>query len=251
MNKISVKGVVVGGVTDIVATVILTIPLVIYLIATELAGTPKDPLQAAIMATIRADPLLYGLQSLIGLACSVLGGYVAARVAKHDELLNGLLASFLPVALGVYSLATGKNSGPLLLPVLLLIASPLCSRLGGHLRLVQIRGSAAHPQVQDVYLGEDEILERARDTLQKVSKGVVDVKQIESVRAALDNYLQAAAGDRHKLRRRGVLGTTVRRFLWTIALNAFFWIIALIVIAAVIFNEGIDLIDVSKKLTGH
>jgi hypothetical protein len=251
MNKISVKGVVVGGVTDIVATVILTIPLIIYLIETELTGTPKDPLQAAIMAAIRAHPLLYGLQSLIGLACSVLGGYVAARVAKHDELLNGSLASFLPVALGVYSLATGKNSGPLLLPVLMLIASPLCSRLGGHLRLVQIRGSAAHPQFQDVYLGEGEILERARDALQKVGKGVVDVKQIDSVRAALDNYLQAAAGDRHKLRRRGVLGTAVRAFLWTIALNAFFLIIALIVIAAVVSNEGIDLINISKKLTGH
>ena len=137
MNKISVKGVVVGGVISIVATMVLTIPLIVYLIATELSSTLKDPLQAAIMAAIRANPLLYGLQSLIGLACSVLGGYMAARVAKHDELLNGLLASFLPVALGVYSLATGKNSGPLLLPVLLLIASPLCSRLGGHLRLVQ------------------------------------------------------------------------------------------------------------------
>ena len=95
MNKISVKGVVVGGVTDIVATVIFTLPLIVYLIATELTGTLKDPLQAAVVAAIRANPLLYGLQSLIGLACSVLGGYVAARVAKHDELLNGLLASFL------------------------------------------------------------------------------------------------------------------------------------------------------------
>jgi hypothetical protein len=246
MTKISVKGVMVGGVTDIVATVVLTIPLIVYLIATELTGTPKDPLQAAIMAAIRANPFLYGLQSLIGLACSVLGGYVAARVAKHDELLNGLLASFLPVALGVYSLATGKNSGPLLLPVLLLIASPLCSRLGGQLRLVQIRGSAAHPQFQD----EDEILERTRDALQKVGKDVVDVKQIESIRASLDNYLQARRRSSQAPTARRV-GTTVRAFLWTIALNAFFWIIALIVIAAVVSNEGIDLIDVSKKLTGH
>ena len=180
MNKISVKGVVVGGVTDIVATVILTLPLVVYLIATELTGTPKGPLQAAVVAAIRANPLLYGLQSLIGLACSVLGGYVAARVAKHDELLNGLLASFLPVALGVYSLATDKGSAPVFLPVLLLIASPLCSRFGGHLKLVQIRGSAVHPQFHDVCLSEDEILERARDALQKVGNGVVDVKQIES-----------------------------------------------------------------------
>src|SRR6266516_4024265 len=98
MNKISIRGVVVGGVTDVAATVILTLPLVIYVIATELSGTPKGPTAAEVMAVIRANPLLYSLQSLIGLVCSVLGGYVAARVAKHDELLNGLLASFLPVA---------------------------------------------------------------------------------------------------------------------------------------------------------
>jgi hypothetical protein len=249
MNRISVKAVVVGGVTDIVASVILPLPLIVYLIATEVTGTPKEPLQAAVMTAIRANPLLYGLESLISLACSVLGGYVAARVAKHDEMLNGLLASFLPVALGVYSLAISKDSGPLLLPVLLLIASPLCSMLGGHLRLVQIRGSAAHPQFQGVYLREDEILERARDALQKVGNGFVDAKQIESLRAALD--LQAADGDRHKFRRRGALGTTPRVFLWSIVLKAFFWIIALIVIAAVVSNSGIDLFDLSKKLTGH
>jgi hypothetical protein len=248
MNKISVKGVVVGGVTDIFATVIFTLPLIVYLIATQVTGTPKVPLQAAVMAAIRANPLLYGLESLIGLACSVLGGYVAARVAKHDELLNGLLASFLSVGLGVHSLATGNDSGPLLLPVLLLIASLLCSALGGHLRLVQVRGTA-DPQFHDPRLREDEILERARDALQKIGDGVVDAKQIESLRAALD--LQAAAEDHHKLRRRGVLGATLGAFLWLNALGTFFWIIAFIVIVAVVSNGGIDLLDVAKKLTGH
>jgi hypothetical protein len=146
MNKISIRAVMVGGVTDIVATVILTLPLVIYVIESELTGSLKGLVQAqaAVMGTFRASPILYGLQLVIGLACSVLGGYVAARVAKHDELLNGLLASSLPVALGVYSLAAATDSGPLLLSVLLLIASPLCSGLGGHLRLVQIRGQGSN-----------------------------------------------------------------------------------------------------------
>jgi hypothetical protein len=251
MNKISFKGMLVGGVTDTVATVILTFPLIVYVITTELNDTLRDPLQVAVVAAIRADPLLYGLQSLIGLACSVLGGYVAARVAKHDELLNGLLASVLPVTLGVYSLATGKDSAPLFLPILLFIASPLCSRLGGHIRLVQIRGIAAHPKIQGICLREDEILELARDALQKVGNGVVDVKQIESVQTTLDNYLQATAGDRHKLGRRGMLGGTLRVFSWTIALNTFLSIIVLIVIAAVISNKGIDLFDLSKRLIGH
>src|ERR1700751_3922643 len=117
------------------------------------------------MASIRASPFLYGLQSAIGLACSVLGGYVAARVARHDELLNGLLASFLPVVLGIYSLATSEDRGPLLLPLLLLIAGPLCSSLGGHVRLIQLRGRVADSQY-DVGLRENELLEDARHALQ-------------------------------------------------------------------------------------
>src|SRR5262249_21565984 len=108
----------------------------------------------------------------------------------------------------------------------------------------QIRGSAAHPQFQGACRREDEILERARDALQKVGNGFVDAEQIESLRAALD--LQAADGDRHKFRWR-----TPRVFLWSIVLKAFFWIIALIAIAAVVSNTRIDLFDLLKELTGH
>jgi hypothetical protein len=248
MNKISIRGVVVGGAVDIVTTVILTLPLVVYVIATELPGAFKDPLPAAVMATIQASPLLCGLQSVIGLACSVLGGYVAARVARHDELLNGLLASSLPVALGVYSLTSDKDSGPLLLPVLLLIASPLCSGLGGHVRAVQIHGRA-HWQSHDVDRREDEIFKRARDALQKLGNGAVDVKQIESIQAALD--LQSTTENHHKLKQRDVSGTTLQVFVWKTALSVLFWIIALVVVAAVISNAGIDLFGVAKKLTGQ
>jgi hypothetical protein len=246
MNKISIRGVAVGGVTDILATVVLTLPLVVYAIS-ELTDTLKEPLQAAVTTTIEANPLLYALESVIGLACSVLGGYVAARVAKHDELLNGLLASSLPVAFGVYSLATANDSGPSLLPVLLLFAGPLCSGFGGHLRLVQIRGKA-HSQFHDIGRRDNEIFTRARDALQKISNGTVDAKQIESIQAALD--LQATAKDPHRSSRRNVLGSTLQIFLWKIAFSAFFWIIALIVIAVVISQAGIDLLGVSKRLTG-
>jgi hypothetical protein len=245
MNKISIRGVVVGGVTDILATVILTIPLVVYVII-EQTDILKDPLQATVTATLQANPLLYGLESLIGLVCSVLGGYVAARVAKHDELLNGLLASSLPVALGVYPLATANDSGPLLLPVLLLMASPLCSGFGGHLRLIQIRGRAL-PQF-DIGRRDDEIFTSARDALQKIRDGVVDAKQVKAIEDALD--LKATGKDHHKLGRRNVLGSTLQIFLWKIVLSALFWAIALIVIAVVVSHAGIDLLGLSKKLTG-
>ena len=64
MRKISIKGVLLGGITDVLNTNILAIPLIIYVMAKmDWSHTPKDQLNAAI-----------------------LGGYVAARLAKHDEL---------------------------------------------------------------------------------------------------------------------------------------------------------------------
>jgi drug/metabolite transporter (DMT)-like permease len=82
---------------------------------------------------------LYGLQLTIGLACSVLGGYVAARVAKHDELLNGLLSSFLCIAIGVISIFSGKDSQSVLVQIFLLAAAPAFAFLGGYLRQTQKR----------------------------------------------------------------------------------------------------------------
>jgi len=84
MAKVSVKGMVIGGLTDIIATVVLTIPLVIYVIMDQLHAATKQPLEVAVTAALYASPILYGLQSLMSLGCSILGGYVAARVANHD-----------------------------------------------------------------------------------------------------------------------------------------------------------------------
>ena len=131
MKKISIKGVLVGGVTDIVATNILTLPILIY--ATnklDLARASPEQLQAA----LHANTSLYALQLLIGFGCSALGGYVAAWLAKHDELLNGPLSSFLCMAFGIYSLAASPGSNYRWEELLLLPASPACGLLGGYLR---------------------------------------------------------------------------------------------------------------------
>src|SRR5882724_12777417 len=111
MHKISLKGVLIGGVVDVTSSSLLGIPFAIYALSKiDLAHTPKDQLGSAIAAVSHATPWLYGMELLVGLACSVLGGYVAAWLAKHGEMLNGTLSSFLCVAIGIYSITSGKNS---------------------------------------------------------------------------------------------------------------------------------------------
>jgi len=136
--RVSILGVVTGGIADVVLSSLLTIPVVIYVIVKyNLLHSPNG--SAAIASSIHSSPLLYGLQLTIGLGCSVLGGYVAAWIARHDEPLNGLLSSFLCVAIGVYSVFSSKDSQPLLVQIILLAAAPGFAFLGGYLRQSQKR----------------------------------------------------------------------------------------------------------------
>jgi len=139
VSRISIKGVLLGGITDVVATNIFAIPLIIYVMTRfDWSHTPKDQLGAAIIAALHGSALLYTVQFLIGAGCSILGGYVAARLAKHDELLNGSLSSYLCIGIGLYSVVAGKESR-LLLELIGLVASPALGLLGGYLRLRQKR----------------------------------------------------------------------------------------------------------------
>jgi uncharacterized membrane protein YfcA len=134
MRRISVKGVLIGGIVDIVASVVLGLPFALYvMLKVDLSHTPNAQASAAVTAAIHGNVPMYVAQLLVGLACSVLGGYVAAWLAKHDELLNGALSSVRCVALSIYTFSTGKDSNPQWLQVLLLVGSPLLALLGGDL----------------------------------------------------------------------------------------------------------------------
>ncbi len=77
---------------------------------------------------------MIAVQSVAGVLASVFGGYVAARLAKHDELLNGALSAYLCVSFGVFALATMHNHDHLLLEILMLPVSPCLGLLGGYLQ---------------------------------------------------------------------------------------------------------------------
>lgn len=143
--KVSFKGIAIGGITDVTLSSILGIPFSIYVIASSgLSKLPKDQLSASVVTTIHNSVGLFGVQLLIGLSCSVVGGYVAARLAKHDEILNGVLASWLCVGIGVHSLALGKVTESLPLHFALIAVTPACYALGAYFRRRGVRAGAAN-----------------------------------------------------------------------------------------------------------
>ena len=139
MSKVSIKAVIIGGITDIASTNILQIPLVVY-IAFDLikSDVADDQLSTALLAAMKDNPLYFTLGLAVGSFCSFLGGYVSAKIAKHNEMLNGTLASFLCVGIGLYSMFSGASHLPWWQHLFYLSLSPALACFGGYLRYAQV-----------------------------------------------------------------------------------------------------------------
>lgn len=134
MGKVSIKGVLTGGIVDVVTSFVVGLPFALYTVARrDLSHVSQAEAVATVSAEIRGNLPLYLAQLAVGLASAVLGGYVAASIAKHDELINGLLSAFLSVVLGIYIVLSGRDYDPHWLQIMLLIASPALGLLGGGL----------------------------------------------------------------------------------------------------------------------
>lgn len=130
MKRISFKGVVIGNIVDILSTNLAIFPATIIIFifsgsAAELAvSSPRALMESG---------LFKALMMTFGVLCSVLGGYVSGRVAKHDEILNGALSSILCIGFGVYAIIGGRSARHLVVQLALIALSPALAALGGYL----------------------------------------------------------------------------------------------------------------------
>jgi hypothetical protein len=140
VRRVSLMAVAIGGVVDVGGTSLAGIPVVIYVMATSnIVTLPPVQQTVAVMTYIKTHVAVYAVLAALGALCSVAGGYVSALIARRAELLNGALSSWLCLASGIWTLASGKEQMPMWLFLLLLPLSPLLAALGGYFRLVQIR----------------------------------------------------------------------------------------------------------------
>ena len=155
MRKISIPGVLVGGVVDIIATNLLMIP-VIFAAAdvadADLAGIAREQVGPMLLGVVRDNPSLFLAGCLGGAAASVLGGYVAARIAKRSYLWNGALSAYLCIGSSIYALVTGQGGTiPLWQHIAFLPLSPALGMLGGY--IVAKRGDSGEVEMVEATVG--------------------------------------------------------------------------------------------------
>ena len=132
MSSISIKGIIIGALFDVVASVILGAVALIAIVV----STGVDNIENI---TNVANSGLFAVTGFaIGSGVSVLAGYIAARIAGRGELINGALSSILCVVM-----SAGLTLGTLEMDAIKIVEflmTPLLGLLGGYLRSRQVRG---------------------------------------------------------------------------------------------------------------
>ncbi len=129
---VSIKGVLIGSFADIGLSMVygFCISLVLGMLLGFGVGSSTTALEG-IKTFAGVHPVLYVLLSLPGALLTVLGGYVAAHIAKRYALLNAGLESVIGIVLGIISLGSPAAVLPMWASVLMIVWGPFLAVLGG------------------------------------------------------------------------------------------------------------------------
>jgi len=101
-----------GAVVDNLATLVGSIALVVALRPAEVSSPDEEASRAA-LESLATDPGFLLWSMLLGVACTVLGGYVGARRAGRLHVRHGGWIAVASAALGVaFMLVAGQQPGP-------------------------------------------------------------------------------------------------------------------------------------------
>jgi hypothetical protein len=142
MRNISLHAVTGGGFVDVAGTFVSVLVVTIGAAVSTLESSA--PIQSSGgLAAVPYGPGILAAMLVLGTIWSIIGGYVAAWIAKREEVLHGLLSSYFCVGLGIYGLFAGHGSIPLWMHVFGFTAAPALGAFGGLLRARQtIRAQA-------------------------------------------------------------------------------------------------------------
>ena len=134
MYSVSIKGIVLGSLFDLIATFAFAFLLGIYL-----AISHGGDQEAAMRAANSGDWLAFSV--VVASALTVVAGYLAAWIAGRGELINGTLSAVFSMAIMLPMTWDQPMPWSATVTVLLFIATPLLGLLGGYLRSRQTNSS--------------------------------------------------------------------------------------------------------------
>src|SRR5690242_162348 len=129
VHKFRWAAVVIGAAADLGASTLTGIVLVVIVSLGSQYGSMQE-----MMARLNSDWTFLLISMLVGGACTVLGGYVAGRIARHSFFTHALAAGLLSLIIGI--LLFGADEGPYAGIVALL-------GYGSHLPLAALGGRLA------------------------------------------------------------------------------------------------------------
>lgn len=111
---LKIRPIVIGAVVDYVATyVLITLYLIVFYLKEPLknGALSGEALQQALEQMISSQEGLLALL-VIGALCTVLGGYIAGRLAKAEEVKHGALVGAVSLIVGVLQTGMAGEASP-------------------------------------------------------------------------------------------------------------------------------------------
>jgi hypothetical protein len=133
MYSVSVKGIVLGSLFDLVVSFVFGIVL-IFVLTVSNGGNPD-----VAMAAMNSGGW-FAFQMVVGFALTVIAGYLAAWIAGRGEMINGTLSAVFTMAIMIPMMAGQPLPWSMTVMVILYILTPLFGLLGGYLRWRLVNG---------------------------------------------------------------------------------------------------------------
>ena len=133
MNKISIKGILLGVLTDVVSSNILGFIggfIVGFILVTS--GVAQENILS------QGEYSLQIVSVIVGFIGTFLGGYIGARIAKREEVMHGVIIGVISCFIGYFlTLLTSQIVEGGEIPVFVYVLTIIAGTLGGYVRKIQ------------------------------------------------------------------------------------------------------------------
>jgi nitrate/nitrite transporter NarK len=128
LKRINILSIIVGIIVDMVGTMIASsIFTAIYVLSNHI--------DIQNIKELYTNNLYISLSMIIGAIFSILGGFVAARIAKQNKLMNSAIIGIACEIVGIYTIFNGKSFLPTWYHVMAFIITIPLTLIGGALAI--------------------------------------------------------------------------------------------------------------------